>query len=96
MTGREYVDIVKRGRCVICLHRLGVNNTPCDAHHVGTGDERDYFSTVSLCKEHHQGETGVHGMHRRAFYRFWRTCDVQLLAWTAREVVRTLGARAAA
>jgi hypothetical protein len=88
MTGAEYLLRVKECRCVICLHRLGVSTIPCDAHHVGTGDERDDFATASLCYEHHRGATGVHGLHRRAFERMWEVSDVILLAWTNRELAR--------
>lgn len=88
MTGHDYMGLVKRCRCVICLHKLGQKTTPCDAHHVGTGDDRDDFATAALCKEHHQGATGVHHLHRRGFERFWKVSDIQLLAWTNREVHR--------
>ncbi|OGT57545.1 MAG: hypothetical protein A3E01_08385 [Gammaproteobacteria bacterium RIFCSPHIGHO2_12_FULL_63_22] len=88
MSGAEHIERVKRCRCVICLHRFGRNTTPCDAHHVGTGEDRDDFATASLCKEHHQGATGVHGLHRRAFERMWKATDILLLAWTNRELAR--------
>ena len=84
-----HIKRVKSANCVICLHRLGVKISPCDAHHVGTGDDRDDFATASLCKEHHQGATGVHGLHRRAFERMWKVTDILLLAWTNREITRT-------
>lgn len=86
---KQHIDRVKRARCVICLQRLGVNTSPCDAHHVGTGQDRDDFATASLCKEHHQGATGIHGLHRAAFHRMWKTSDILLLAWTACELDRT-------
>lgn len=88
MTGHDYMQRVKSAPCVICLHRMGRKVTPCDAHHIGTGQDRDDFATVSLCKEHHQGATGVHGLHRRGFERLWKVSDIQLLAWTNREVNR--------
>lgn len=71
---------VKELPCVICLHRLGQKTMPCDAHHAG--DTRSDWLTVPLCKEHHQGATGVHGLHRRGFERLWKASDFQLLAWT--------------
>lgn len=89
MTAKEHLTRVKLCRCVICWNRLGVVESPCDAHHVGTGDEREDFATAALCKEHHQGATGVHGLHRRAFERMWKVTDVLLLAWTNRELARS-------
>jgi hypothetical protein len=86
MTGSEYMRKVKECNCVICFHRLGLKQSPCDAHHIGTGEDHDDFATVALCKEHHQGATGVHGMHRRAFYSLWKTSDIQLLAWTNKAI----------
>ena len=88
MSAAEHIDRVKRCRCVICLYRLGLSVTPCDAHHVGTGEDRDDFGTAALCKEHHQGATGVHGLHRRAFERMWKVTDILLLAWTNRELAK--------
>lgn len=88
MTGAEHMERVKRCNCVICLHRLNVKTSPCDAHHVGYDEEREDFATAALCKEHHQGATGVHHLHRRAFYRVWRTNDIQMLAWTNRELAK--------
>ena len=88
MTGSEYIERVKNCRCVICLHKLGVSITPCDAHHVGTGVERDDFTTAALCKQHHQGAHGVHGLHRRGFERMWKVTPLMLVAWTVAEVMR--------
>ena len=84
MSASDHVAAVKRSNCVICRFRLGREEFPCDAHHVGTGEDRDDWAVAALCKEHHQGATGIHGMHRRAFYSFWKCSDVLLLAWTAR------------
>lgn len=77
---------VKQADCVICFHRLGRRTAPCSAHHVGTGADRDDFATAALCYEHHQGATGVHGMHRAAFYRLWKCSDILLLAWTNKAI----------
>ena len=87
MTKAEhYLDRVKSCNCVVCLNRLGKRTSPCYAHHVGTGEDRHPFGLVALCAEHHQGVTGVHGMHRRAFYTFWKCSEVLLLAWTTKEI----------
>jgi hypothetical protein len=68
--------------CVICKHKLGVTTYGVQVHHVGPIEARNAFLTVPLCPEHHQGSTGVHGMHRRAFERFWKVDDWQMIAWT--------------
>lgn len=83
-----YIERVKSCNCVVCHNRLKVKTSPCEAHHVGTGDEHDDHATVALCQEHHRGATGIHGMHRKAFHSFWKTSDIILLAWTNREMNR--------
>lgn len=88
MTGREYMERVRAGKCVICLHKFGHGVFGCEAHHIGTGNDHLDFAVAALCVEHHRGPTGVHGMHRRSFYTFWKTSEIQLLAWTTEEVMR--------
>lgn len=85
---KDHIDRVKRSRCVICQYCLGKSESPCDAHHVGTGADRHDFATAALCKEHHQGATGIHGLHRAPFHRMWKTSDILLLAWTNQEIAR--------
>lgn len=68
--------------CVICFFKLGVKTYGCEAHHTGEASERDNHAAAPLCYEHHQGATGIHGMHRRAFYTFWKITNQWLLART--------------
>lgn len=68
--------------CVICFFKLGQKVYGCEAHHAGDADERDDFAMVPLCEEHHQGPTGIHGLHRRPFYNFWKISNTWLLART--------------
>ena len=86
MNARDYITRIKELPCVICRNRLDVTTTPCDAHHVGVWGDRLDFAVVPLCKEHHMGATGVHGLHRRGFESFWKASPIQLLAWTAQEL----------
>lgn len=68
--------------CVICKFKLGVVTYGCEAHHSGDADERDPWAAVPLCREHHQGVTGIHGLRRRPFYQFWKISNNWLLART--------------
>ena len=68
--------------CVICYFKLGKKTYGCEAHHTGDAEERDDHAACPLCNEHHQGPTGIHGMHRRPFYRFWKITNQWLLART--------------
>lgn len=68
--------------CVICYFKLGQQTYSCEAHHNGEASDRDNWATVPLCHEHHQGPTGIHGLHRRGFYKFWKISEQWLLART--------------
>lgn len=82
MNVEDYKERVHSCPCVICWKLLGIKQYGVHAHHAGKGSDRDDWALVALCPEHHQGATGIHGMHRRPFHRFWKTTDIQLLAWT--------------
>ena len=53
-----------------------------ELHHVGDASERDDWAQIPLCREHHQGKTGVHGLRRREFHARYKLTDVQMLALT--------------
>jgi hypothetical protein len=82
MSSAHHMARVARLSCVICLKRLGQRTYPVEVHHVGDPEERNDYAVAALCWEHHQGATGVHGLHRRGFLRMWKASDVTLLAWT--------------
>lgn len=85
MNAREYVSLVHQCDCVICTFKLSQRKRCEEAHHVIPGDD---WSVVSLCNEHHQGTTGVHGLHRMGFYRMWKVSDLWMLARTAELVAK--------
>jgi hypothetical protein len=53
-----------------------------ELHHVGDPSERNDWAQVCLCREHHQGATGVHGLRRRVFESRYKLSDVKMLAIT--------------
>ena len=59
---------------------------PSDAHHIkeGTGASQraDDMLSVALCKEHHQGASGFHGLGRKGFYARYKLDELDLLAMT--------------
>lgn len=79
----DHMERVASLPCCLCWKKLGKKTYPVEVHHVGegTGDRNDW-AVVALCREHHQGATGVHGLHRRAFDAMWKCDDIKLLAWT--------------
>ena len=58
---KRHLNIVAQTGCVIC-HEYYDTFTPPEIHHVAAG----------LCHEHHQGDTGIHGMGVKAFCRLWK------------------------
>ena len=91
MTGREYMGKVAELGCCIC-RMLGYGATPAHVHHirtgVGMGRRASDFETIPLCPEHHQGNTGIHGMGRKAFERKYGVTELELLESTRNELCR--------
>ena len=71
--------------CVLCRH-LGYGATPAEIHHprTGTGAGRRAAHTdgIPLCTEHHRGNTGLHGMGRKAFEREYQITELELVSIT--------------
>ena len=68
--------------CILCRH-LDLGDTPANLHHVregqGMSQRASDWLVVPLCKEHHQGKTGVHGGQ---FYQLYKLDELDLLAMT--------------
>lgn len=79
---KHYMDRVRELPCIVCLYKLGFVTKPVSAHHVTV--PADDYAVAPLCYEHHQGSTGVHGLHRREFKRMWKLNEVGLLTLTNR------------
>jgi hypothetical protein len=83
------------GRVNLALFKSRLASLPCvvgevtgqacraeELHHAGEHTERNDWALVPLCREHHQGATGVHGLHRREFHARYKLTDVRMLAIT--------------
>jgi hypothetical protein len=80
---KEYLSKVADIGCIICF-RLGFAGTPSEIHHIrglglGIGVRNSHYDTLPLCPEHHRGNTGYHGMGRKAFERQYETTEQELL-----------------
>lgn len=68
--------------CILCLH-LGYGYTPCEIHHLrhgmGMAQRNSDDKAIGLCVEHHRGNTGYHGLGRRAFERIYNLTEIELL-----------------
>jgi hypothetical protein len=81
---KDHMDRVAQLPCVVCLYKLDIITKPVCVHHVTV--PADDFAVSPLCPEHHQGATGVHGLHRRGFERMWKLDETGLLALTNRAI----------
>jgi len=84
VAAERHKDRVAQLPCVVCLYKLGVETKPVHVHHVTV--PADDFAVSPLCPEHHQGPTGVHGLHRRGFERMWKLDEIGLVALTNRAI----------
>jgi hypothetical protein len=78
---RDHMARVAELGCAIC-RRSGHPDTPALVHHLrsGTGLGRaSHFDTMPLCHEHHAGNTGIHGMGRRAWERHFGVTEREIL-----------------
>ena len=82
---RQYLNRVADLGCVIC-RRIGFYGTPAEIHHArtgtGVGRRASHFDSIPLCPEHHRGNTGIHGMGRKAFERKYGVTELELVEQT--------------
>lgn len=82
---RQYIGKAAELGCALCRH-LGLGATPAEIHHprTGTGAGRRAAHTdgFPLCPEHHRGNTGLHGMGRKAFEREYGITELELMNQT--------------
>lgn len=87
MTVKQWKANVAALGCIVCRH-ADLGETPANLHHIregqGMGQRASGWLVIPLCKEHHQGKTGVHG---HQFYQLWKLDEMDLLAMTIKEAV---------
>lgn len=76
---KEHFGKLARFGCILC-YRLGYGEgTPAEIHHIRRGGKRSSAPVIPLCPEHHRGNSGVHGLGRRAWERTHQTTEEDLL-----------------
>ena len=81
---KEHYDRMARFGCVLCFY-LGYgggidgSGTPAEIHHIRRTKSRKNSPAIPLCPEHHRGNTGLHGMGRRAFENEYEITEEELL-----------------
>lgn len=79
---RKHFSSVADLGCILCRH-LGYGETPCEIHHIRRyGGRRDNSPVIGLCREHHRGDTGVHGLGAKQFEKTYAITQFELLEAT--------------
>lgn len=85
---RAYMSAQADAGCILCRH-LGYGATPAEIHHLrsgmGAGQRNTNLMTIPLCPEHHRGNTGFHGLGRRAFERAYGITEMDLWAMAQKQ-----------
>jgi hypothetical protein len=78
---KVHYDKVARLSCILCRH-LELGESPCEIHHIRRAGKRDTAPVIGLCREHHRGDTGIHGLGRKAFEKKYGLTEEELLEKT--------------
>lgn len=91
MNATSYKSRVASIGCILCRH-LHLGETPAQLHHPregqGGAERASDWLVIPLCYEHHQGQSGFHGLGTRAFEARYKLSEMDLLAMTLKEVFR--------
>ena len=76
---KEHFGKLARLGCILCI-RLGYGEgTPAEIHHIRRTSKRSNSPVIPLCREHHRGDSGIHGLGRKRFEREYETSEELLL-----------------
>lgn len=88
---RVYKARVAEVGCILC-HHLRLGHTLPSLHHIregqGLSQRASDWLVVPLCWEHHQGDTGLHGLGKSGFYTKYKLDELDLLAMTIERVMK--------
>jgi hypothetical protein len=78
----QYLSKVADIGCIIC-YRAGYPGTPAEIHHIrglglGMGVRNSHDNVLPLCPSHHRGNSGYHGLGRKAFERAYGVTEQEL------------------
>lgn len=75
---KRMYDTIARHGCILCYYLGYGEGSPAQLHHIRRTKPRDQSPIIPLCREHHTGDRGIHGMGRKAFEREYPTEDALL------------------
>lgn len=76
---KEHYDKLVRFGCVLCFFLGYGEETPAEIHHVRRTRPRKDSPTIPLCREHHRGDTGIHGLGRKRFESTYDITEEELI-----------------
>jgi len=76
---KQHYDKLARYGCILCVFLGYGEGTPAEIHHIRRAGKRDKAPVIPLCPEHHRGNTGIHGLGRKAFERIHGITEEELL-----------------
>ena len=92
---KAYMSEQAEAGCILCRH-LGLGATPAEIHPLrsgmGAGQRNSNLMTIPLCPEHHRGNTGYHGLGRRAFEREYGVTEMDLFGMAQKTNPATVSA----
>jgi hypothetical protein len=71
---------------------MGLEGRCEELHHAGHATDRSDWNQVPLCREHHTGANGIHGLHRRGFERRYNMTEMDMLGITRKLYAKEFGA----
>ena len=78
---KHYEKLAELG-CILCI-RLGYGEgTPAEIHHIRKGGKRSNAPVIPLCPEHHRGNTGIHLLGAKGFFKTSNVSEDDLLEIT--------------
>lgn len=81
---KKHMNAVAELGCVVCYRIYGPHAPgPVELHHprrgTGMGQKASNDDVIGLCVEHHRGNTGVHGLGTKGFFKHYGFDEADLL-----------------
>lgn len=94
MNKSQYLLRLAYGGCILCEYLGLVQRDEITLHHVRIGEgmaqrASDYLC-IPLCREHHQGDSGIHGLGIRGFYSRYKMDEIDLLEMAIKRLIDQL------
>ena len=70
--------------CILCIYLGYGEGSPAEIHHIRKGGKRSDAPVIALCPEHHRGNSGIHLLGSKGFYKTYNVSENDLLEITNR------------